>query len=195
MELFKKKTVLEDIQDKVSAFNMAMSSAQEALDAALVREAEAKAEMESSTDLNDASSFSAAKQKLAEARTAIEMAQMRKDRIMERGAVSKSDADSAISWYTKKLQEIDKKAAGHIVDHIEEICRIVTKADEESRIVAKDYSAVMKLLGEEIPIEIRNGHPIRIVGVMANHMYITRPAESLCGGAKRELYRIAGRTS
>ena len=69
MELFKEKTVLEDLQDKVSAYNTDLSSAQEALDMALEKQAEATAAMESSADLNDAEAFSTAKRRLAEAET------------------------------------------------------------------------------------------------------------------------------
>ena len=195
MELFKKKTVLEDLQDKVSAYNTDLSSAQEALDLALEKQAEATAAMESSADLNDAEAFSTAKRRLAEAETSLEMAQMRKDRIMKKGAVSKSDADSAEAWYQKKLWEIDQEAAKQIVEHIEGICRIVSKADVDSRDVAKDFSSAMELLEREVPVEVRNGHPSRIVEIMAGSMYILGKVGALGSPVKNALYRLAGRTS
>lgn len=191
MELFNKKTVLEDLQDKVSAYNTALSSAQEALDLALEKQAEATAAMESSADLNDAEAFSNAKRRLAEAETSLEMAQMRKDRIMKKGAISKSDADSAEAWYKKKLLEIDKEAAKQIVEHIEEICRIVKKVDVDSCSVAKDYSAALKLLDKEIPSEIRGAHPNRIYEIMRWERGVL--FEGLSAPAKDSLYRLAGR--
>lgn len=154
MELFtKKKDALEVIQGKYEAFEKAKAEAQVALDAAQAKVAEANTALEAAADANDAAAFERAKALLVKAETGVEMAQMRLDKIVANGPVTKAEIELAIKEYETKVQEINANACREIIDRLTALNEVIDFADQEARALLIKEKALCDLCGIEF-------HPI-----------------------------------
>lgn len=133
MALFAKKDALETIQGKVEAFTAEMTKANAAVEEAQAKVSAAQAAKEDAADQNDAAAFAAAKKQLAEAETALEMATMRKTRLVEKGAVPPEEVAAAKKEYDRQILEINAKACREIIDRLTALNDIIDTANAEAR--------------------------------------------------------------
>lgn len=132
MALFAKKDALEVIQGKVEAFTAAMVKANAAVEEAQTKVSAAQAAKEDAADQNDAAAFAAAKKQLSEAETALEMATMRKSRLVEKGAVPPEEVAAAKKEYDRQILEINAKACREIIDRLTALNDIIDTANAEA---------------------------------------------------------------
>lgn len=149
MELFKKKDALEVIKAKVEAYNAALKAAEIAFDEAEDKVATAQAAKQDAADQNDAAAFAAAKKQLSDAETALEMATMRKNRLVEKGAVPPEEVAAAKRGYDQQIREINARACKEIVDRLTALNDIVDAANAEAKAVYFKKKQICDLLGIE----------------------------------------------
>ena len=194
MSIFAKKEekgVYDQFKAKFDAYNTALATSQEALHVAQARYDEAKADMEIAADEDDPAAFAVAKASLAEAETAIEMAKMRLERLMAKGAVSKEEAAAACSHYKQKLRAIDVNAAKKITRHVDEIIEIEKAAYAESCSAAKEYAELLKLLDRQEEINAKNGSPSQVHSILSKDINILQDIGGWPGSNKSRLYALA----
>lgn len=133
MELFRKKEPLEIIQGKYEAYNAALAEATEAIEAAEKKVAAANAALAAAADQNDAAAFSAAKKQMADAETALEMAVMRKDHLVEKGAAPQAEIAAAIKSYEDQISTINAKACKEIIERLTALNEIIESANNEAK--------------------------------------------------------------
>ena len=133
MALFAKKDALEIIQGKVESFTTELTKANAAVEEAQAKVSAAQAAKEDAADQNDAAAFAAAKKQLAEAETALEMATMRKTRLVEKGAVPPEEVAAAKKEYDRQILEINAKACREIIDRLTALNDIIDTANAEAR--------------------------------------------------------------
>lgn len=149
MALFAKKDALETIQGKVEAFTAEMTKANAAVEEAQAKVSAAQAAKEDAADQNDAAAFAAAKKQLAEAETALEMATMRKTRLVEKGAVPPEEVAAAKKEYDRQILEINAKACREIIDRLTALNDIIDTANAEARKVYFKEKQLCELMGIE----------------------------------------------
>lgn len=132
MALFAKKDALETIQGKVEAFTAEMTKANAAVEEAQAKVSAAQTAKADAADQNDAAAFAAAKKQLSEAETALEMATMRKSRLVEKGAVPPEEVAAAKKEYDRQILEINAKACREIIDRLTALNDIIDTANAEA---------------------------------------------------------------
>lgn len=163
MALFAKKDALETIQGKVEAFTAEMTKANAAVEEAQAKVSAAQAAKEDAADQNDAAAFAAAKKQLAEAETALEMATMRKTRLVEKGAVPPEEVAAAKKEYDRQILEINAKACREIIDRLTALNDIIDTANAEARKVYFKEKQLCELMEIEF-------HPIMGSHVWGNYI-------------------------
>lgn len=149
MALFAKKDALEIIQGKVESFTTELTKANAAVEKAQAKVSAAQAAKEDAADQNDAAAFAAAKKQLAEAETALEMATMRKTRLVEKGAVPPEEVAAAKKEYDRQILEINAKACREIIDRLTALNDIIDTANAEARKVYFKKKQLCELMGIE----------------------------------------------
>ena len=149
MALFAKKDALEIIQGKVESFTTELTKANAAVEEAQAKVSAAQAAKEDAADQNDAAAFAAAKKQLAEAETALEMATMRKTRLVEKGAVPPEEVAAAKKEYDRQILEINAKACREIIDRLTALNDIIDTANAEARKVYFKEKQLCELMGIE----------------------------------------------
>lgn len=163
MALFAKKDALEIIQGKVESFTTELTKANAAVEEAQAKVSAAQAAKEDAADQNDAAAFAAAKKQLAEAETALEMATMRKTRLVEKGAVPPEEVAAAKKEYDRQILEINAKACREIIDRLTALNDIIDTANAEARKVYFKEKQLCELIGIEF-------HPIMGSHVWGNYI-------------------------
>ena len=186
------KVPYDTLKEKFDAYNASLAAAQEALEAAMSKRNEAKADMAAAADEDDPAAFAVAKASLTEAETAIEMEELRIERIKTKGAVSKAEADAACAYYQRRLHEVDVEAAKKVSDLIDQIVEIDKATLTEANNLAGQYAGVLRLLGREAEINMKTGEPSRLHSILGNSMSLLGSANGW-NGSKKQLYKLAGR--
>lgn len=195
MSIFKEKTtqsILEEIQSKATAHDRAIQEARAAIDNAQGELESAQASMEAAADVNDSVAFSKAKKQMAEAQTALEMAELRKSRLVEKGAVSKNEADAAIRFFDQQIRQIDIDAAVKITAHLEQIFTILKDVKTQNLAVGSQYMKLVKCLDREAPADVRTGISSRTYKALNNPINLAR-GRSVGNLGLKNLYDIAGK--
>lgn len=151
------KTILETVQEKVSAYENALAEVQASLDAAIAKRDEAKAAMDAAADANDEAAFSSAKAKLHDAETSVEMQTMRRARLTEKGALTKVEADAAVNDLVSQIQRLDTEACAEISRQLEAINTLVTQQNAEAKKLYWDLDKICRLLGRDFPDDSLRG--------------------------------------
>ncbi len=149
MALFAKKDALEIIQGKVESFTTELTKANAAVEETQAKVSAAQAAKEDAADQNDAAAFAAAKKQLADAETALEMATMRKDRLVEKGAVPPEEVAAAKKEYDRQIREINAKACREIIDSMTALNNAIDAANTEAKAVYFKEKQLCDLLGIE----------------------------------------------
>lgn len=196
MSIFTKKeenTPYDTLKERFDGYNTSLAAAQETLEAAMSKRNDAKADMEAAADEDDPAAFAVAKASLAEAETAIEMEELRIERIKTKGAVSKAEADAACIYYKRWLHEVNVEAAKKICDLIDQIADIDKAALTEANNIAMQYAGVLRLLDRVNDISMETGAPSRVHGILGNSMNLLGTAGGWGNSPKSQLYLLAGR--
>ena len=141
------KEPLEVIRGKYEAYNAQLAEATEAVEAAEKKVAAANAAREAAADQNDAAAFSAAKKQLADAETALEMAVMRKDRIVEKGAAPQAEIAAAIQSYEDQISMINAKACKEIIERLTALNEVIESANNEAKQIYWKEKNLCELVG------------------------------------------------
>ena len=165
MEIFKKKEPSEIIKGKYDDYNAALADADEAVEAAKSKFNAADTARAAAADQNDAAAFAAAKKQLAEAETALEMATLRKDRIISRGPCPEEEVKSAISYYNRQRSELDRETAVKLLALYDQIAEVCKSADSKRKSIAKNYKDLLSVVGKKSdPFNIDAASGLRSIG-------------------------------
>ncbi len=174
MDTIEKKDALEEIRDKCAAYNTALEESDKAVASARAAVAAAKTALEDAADQVDATDFAAAKQRVAEAETALERAEMRKRHIAENGAVPEEEIKAAVSEYRSQIRALNTAACREIETTLEALALSVKAKNVEARNISMKLRELSTITGAdigEIP-GICNGHYIWATGFIESPVRI-----------------------
>lgn len=151
MNLFNaKKDVLETMRAKFDAYHAQLSQINADIEAAEGRISTAKAAMEAAADANDSIAFENAKADIAKAETGLEMAQIRRDRLVKNGAASTEEIDAAVKEFEDRLAEINAKASKEILDRLTELNDVIDQAEADAKKVHSAEKDLANICGIDI---------------------------------------------
>lgn len=193
MKLFEKKEPLEIIREKYDAYNKAIEDVNAAINGAREKVTEAREALELAAEQNDAAAFTEAKKKVADFETALEMATMRKECIVSKGPCPKEDVDGALNYYNQAHKALDKKTARELLALYEQIKAVCNNATNESRAISGKFNALCDIVGKKIDSNsmIATAKLRSVSCVVRGNVYPLRKPGEFGNGGLDTLYQMA----
>lgn len=138
---------LETMQKMQKSWEESCKKAFEELEMAQKKIAECKDALGDAADADDAVAFEAAKAASVGAEFTAEMAEMRLNRLKEKGWTNAAEIDSAIKSYESQIRAINAKACRSIFDQMTALIQTIDEANTEARQILKKERELCQLCG------------------------------------------------
>ena len=138
---------LEAMQKMQKSWEESCRKAFEELETARKKIAECKDALGDAADADDAVAFEAAKAASVGAEFTAEMAEMRLNRLKEKGWTNAAEIDSAIKSYENQVRAINAKACKAVFDQMTALIRTIDEANAEARQILKKERELCQLCG------------------------------------------------
>ncbi|MCR4883842.1 MAG: hypothetical protein K6A68_09735 [Clostridiales bacterium] len=149
MSILKEKrevvNALEAMKAAQKEWEEACRGVEKELDDANAKVVELKAAREAAADANDLKAFQKATAELVSAETTVEMAEMRFNRIHEKGFADEKMIDAAVRMYEDQIRTINAKACKAIFDQVGVLIQTVNAANAEARQLLKNEKELCDL--------------------------------------------------
>lgn len=115
------------------------------IDAARAQIADIKTALGDAAEANDFSAFQTETAKLVSAETTLQMAEMRYNRIKDKGFADENMIDAGIRMYETQVARVNEKACKAIFDTLTTLIQIVDAADKEARQILKNEKELCEI--------------------------------------------------
>ena len=158
---------LEAMKAEQKKWEEACSQVSAELEAAQKKLSEYQEILGDAAEAYDAGAFEEAKAKITGTEFTIEMAQMRLERLKEKGFATKAEINAAVKGYESQIARIDARACKEIFDQVSALIQTVDAANSEAREVMFKEKKLCELCG----VKIASAYVSEYVSCAAGQIY------------------------